>query len=77
MQTKREVAKELLLKGKEKEALKYVAKFPFKKSEILGQKIQNAWDCWSNLAFYKQMNKNTDAIIDEGIEALKAFLQVK
>jgi hypothetical protein len=74
MKTKREMAKELISQGQVDKALKLVAKFPFKKHEELGQKIQDAKDALLNPSFYKQMKKDPNKIYKEGIDALFQFL---
>ena len=75
MKTKKEIAKEMLNNGDVDQALKYVAKFPFKKHEELGQKIQKAKEVLLYPGMYKQLKIDVDSVYKEGIEALFQFLK--
>lgn len=69
METKISIAKRKFIEGKKIESLKMVSKF-----KRLGKEkdiIRLAVDCLNNESFYKQLGKDTDKCVEDGIEAIK------
>lgn len=74
MISKRQRARDLLSLGKEIDALKLMGTLPFKKNEILGQKIIEARDALLNPSSYKQIGIDSNKAVSEGISAMKKLL---
>lgn len=76
LKTKTEIVRELIAQSDHAKALSIVKDWQIKNKE-LGHRIKLGYDCLKNPSFYKQLGKDTEACIKDGIEAMIELLSPK
>lgn len=74
--SKTELVKKHISNGEFEKALRIVKGWQIKNKE-LGHRIKLGYDCLKNPSFYKQLGKDTEACIKDGIEAMIELVSPK
>ena len=73
---KRDTARELIKTGKPHDALKLMGKFKYKKTELLGLRIQSGREALLHPRMYEQLGQNPTLMVEDGLLAMYELLKV-